>query len=95
MTEAEWLVCCSPRELLLYLGNKVSLRKQMLFAVVCRRLIWTWLEDYERSETVVWEQYADGLATSDDVVAAREAYGGEGSAVEPEWNPPWWVIHAA
>src|SRR5262245_33748104 len=95
MTEAEWLMSCSPRSLLFSLGERPALRKQVLFAAASWRLIWSHAEPCEREEIVVWERYADGLVPAEEVIAAREAYGGEGSGTSLEENPSWWAVLTA
>src|SRR5262249_38668175 len=49
----------------------------------------------EREEISVWERYADGRATAEEVIAARQAYGEEGSGTSPEENPFWWAVLTA
>src|SRR5262245_48112473 len=62
MTEAEWLHCGSPEQLLDHLDGRVSERKGRLFACACCRRIWEALDD-PRSQAGVEaaERFADGL----------------------------------
>jgi hypothetical protein len=72
MTEQEWLECEDIRELLDYLVGRASSRKFRLFGCACSRRIWHLLVD-ERSRNAVSvaERYADGLATEEEIDAAR------------------------
>src|SRR4051812_26679362 len=45
MTEAEWLGCTEPEEILLFIRDKVSQRKMRLFALACCRRIWDRITD--------------------------------------------------
>jgi hypothetical protein len=75
VTEQEWQACRDPFEMLEHLrGGGVSDRRLRLFACGCVRRVWTWLTD-ERSRAALEaaERYADGLATDDELSAAREA----------------------
>lgn len=88
MTEAEWLTCADPGEMLWFLEQKqkkppkrkwpkLTERKQQLFACACCRRIWHWLVD-ERSRRAVEvaERSADGSVTNEELVAAAaDAYG--------------------
>ena len=87
MTEAEWLACADPGEMLWFLENKqkkppkrkwpkLTERKQQLFACACCRRIWHLLVD-ERSRRAVEvaERCADGSVTNEELVAAAaDAY---------------------
>jgi hypothetical protein len=60
MTEAEWLACPDPHEMLEFLRHKASDRKLRLFAVACCRRVWSLLSDkYSRQALKIAERYAD------------------------------------
>jgi hypothetical protein len=76
-----------------HLGDDPRNRKQMLLAAACLRRVWAWLLDPRSRKAVeVAEQFADGLATEDDLRAAREAAlqlfsePGEPLPREPHWK---------
>src|SRR6185312_8493364 len=73
MTEADWLACDDPIRMLDALRGRASERKLRLFAVACCRGIWHLLAD-ERSRMAVAaaEEYADGRAGRERLVAARD-----------------------
>jgi hypothetical protein len=91
MNEADWLDCTDPQTMLMFLGevaqattsgaSPVSSRKFRLLACACCRRIWDLLsEECSRTAVEVAEQFADGLASSQDrarafASAAREAAG--------------------
>jgi hypothetical protein len=77
MSEAEWLTCDDPHEMLLFLWTRFTQRKRRLFACSCCRRIWPLFKD-ERSRAAVEfvERRADGQRTSlrvKDVLAAAQA----------------------
>jgi hypothetical protein len=72
MTEAEWLTCAWPVEMLEHLGRRASERKKSLLAAACFRRIWRLLPTQESREAVeVLERFAEGEATADEWAAAR------------------------
>jgi hypothetical protein len=79
MTEAEWLGCLHPKELLECIHERASRRKIRLFAVaLCRRALRSLAEVSLGEERLlqalaVAEQFADRQASSQDVRRAREA----------------------
>src|SRR5215469_5635043 len=76
MTEREWLDCSDPRTMLAFLRGKASDRNLRLFAVACCRQVWHLIGENESRRAVeVAEQFADGIATLNDLaVAYDEAY---------------------
>ena len=72
MTEQDWLECTAPEWLLSFLHGKASERKLRLFACACCRQAWGLLADpRSRNAVEVAERFADGLATREDLRAAR------------------------
>jgi hypothetical protein len=73
MTEQEWLDGANtPGELLACLRGRASERRLRLFAVACCRNIWHRLWDPRSCRAVeVAERFADGLATAEELAAAR------------------------
>jgi hypothetical protein len=82
MTEAEWLACGNPREMLesflrgpvfipklgRFTSVRVSCRKLRLFAAACYRRIWHLLtQEYSRKAVEVAEQLAEGRAGHGEV----------------------------
>lgn len=74
MTEADWLACIDPDQMLAFLRGKASNRKLRLFICACCRHIWHLLND-ERSRKAVdtAECYADGLASKGTLKASQSA----------------------
>jgi hypothetical protein len=71
MTEAEWRACNEPTPMLEFLRDKFSDRKGRLFACACCRRVWPLLTDERTRKTVaVSEQFADGLATDQELESA-------------------------
>jgi hypothetical protein len=60
MTEAEWLNCTNPEQMLEFLRGKASNRKLRLFAVACCRRIWHLLDGWSQNLVEVSEQFVDG-----------------------------------
>ena len=94
MTETEWLASTDPQPMLEYLRGKVSDRKLRLFACACARQSRHLLDD-QRSRTAVEvaEKYADGLATKEELVAARNATENatENTAWDTAWDTAWYT----
>jgi len=73
MTEAEWVVCQDPENMLESLRGRASDRKLTLFGVACLRQVWHLLaEDAGRRLAETAEAFADGRATLQQL---REAEG--------------------
>jgi hypothetical protein len=70
--EAEWLACADPTPMLKFLRGNVSDRKLRLFACACCRTIWKSVTDAIREAVTVWERFADGLATRDELSMATQ-----------------------
>jgi hypothetical protein len=78
MTEAQWLACDNPAQMLKLVRDGTSERRLRLFACACCRRIWYLLAD-ERSRigVEVAERLAEGLVPRDEL----EEVAGEASAV--------------
>jgi hypothetical protein len=76
MTDAEWLACCVPDEMVKSVAEGASQRKLRLFACACCRRAWGLLAE-ERSRAAVEgaERYADGVIEMEEIRRARlDAY---------------------
>jgi hypothetical protein len=79
MTEARWLVCKDPQEMLDVLRAKLTRtasgrRKLRLLACASVRRFWdVMLDRWDRNAVLVAERYADGQASKAELLAAREA----------------------
>jgi hypothetical protein len=82
MTEAEWLACADPTEMMYVSGERGRLteRRDRYFSCACCRRIWHLLPDKaSRTAIRVAEQYLDGLASVellDTASRAAERHGG-------------------
>ena len=80
MTEAEWLAGTEPEKMLAFIRAKASERKLRLFACACCRRIWRLLsDDRSRKAVKTAERFADGLASRQQLRAAR-AYAADADA---------------
>jgi hypothetical protein len=67
MSDAVWLTCTDPTEMLRLLKGKASDRRLRLLAVACCRHIWHLLSDRRSQNALdVAERFADGMATDDE-----------------------------
>jgi hypothetical protein len=74
VTEAEWLACGDPADLLEWLGDRASSRKARLFAVACFRHDWdAWTDPRQRRAIQTVERLADRMATEADRTSAEKA----------------------
>lgn len=80
MTEAEWLACADPEEMLEHLDRLATERKLRLFACACCRRVWPLLScsDEQRRAVEVAERHADGLACPEELSEAEEAMDSSG-----------------
>ena len=87
MTEAEWLACNHPRPMLEFLRGKVSDRKLRLFACGCCRRLGEWYSDHQRAAVALAEDFADGLATVQELINTGLSIRSNGRG----WVAPWAV----
>src|SRR4051794_23877217 len=75
MTESEWQTASEPHAMLELLQShgRASPRKLRLFAVACSRRIWPSIDVLGRHAVEVAESFADDLAGSEELRAARLA----------------------
>jgi hypothetical protein len=75
MTEQEWLACTDPLLMLDFLRSKASDRKLRLYACAECRRVWSWFDQDEagRHCIEVAERYADGQASTKELVRANKA----------------------
>jgi hypothetical protein len=72
VTEQQWRACADPEPMLGLLRGKASDRKLRLLACACCRRVWGALPAEEsRQAVLVAERFADGLASADELTAAR------------------------
>jgi hypothetical protein len=81
MTEAEWLACDDPTDMLDFIAltagegerqTRSVRRRERLFGVACCRRIWPLIADGVRGCVEVAERFADGRAKDDELRAAKE-----------------------
>jgi hypothetical protein len=77
VTEAEWLACNDPQNMLEFLWGKASERKLRLFAIACCRSSRQLLLNKDfRKALDVSTRYADGQATAEELAAAFRSSNG-------------------
>lgn len=87
MTEADWLACENPAAMIIFLGKRLSQRKQELFFCGVRRLFWEYFsDDCYRRYCEVKERFMDGQATKEEMDAANEATSGDRTALIPAFD---------
>jgi hypothetical protein len=79
MTEAEWVKCRDPDELLDYHSMKREQRRLRLLAVACARRMWLSVGEHLQDEVFtqlldVVERYADGTADRAEFIAIRKPF---------------------
>jgi hypothetical protein len=73
MTEAEWLECGSPDEMLTFVHPAASVRKLRLFGVACCRRIWELMPDVKCELAVdIAEGHAEGYCDDEALEAASQ-----------------------
>jgi hypothetical protein len=74
MTEAEWLACDDPGEMLMFIRERASHRKLRLFGCGCVRVAWGHLADpRSRAAVELAERYSDAEVPLSEREAARDA----------------------
>ena len=92
LTEAKWQACTSPDLMLRFLRGRASDRKIRMFACHCCRRVWQYLVDVRSRHAIeVVEQFADGLTSEEELLAAHsDAVAARGAtSVDPasiEWT---------
>src|SRR5690349_21214159 len=73
MTEAEWLSCADPYQMLFQLPGNPSERKVRLFCCACCRLVWEKLKEPEARRAIkLSEAFADDPAIEPELMAATK-----------------------
>ena len=72
MTEAEWLACAEPVQMLEFLRSTASDRKSRLFACACCRKRWPDIPVGGREAVAIAEQCADDLGHAEHLASAAE-----------------------
>jgi hypothetical protein len=92
-TEADWESCPKPALMLAFLSHgteRICLRKMHLFACACCRRIWPLLQhDSARRAVEIAEQFADGLATREELATARKLADAEARSIASMAPIPW------
>jgi hypothetical protein len=77
MTEAEWLACDDPEEMLNALGDDASDRKLRLITCESMRRVYPARPDDDQRAIALSERWADGQATDEEIAAFNRATLGE------------------
>lgn len=105
MTEAEWLACNHPKQMLPLLMSHASDRKRRLLAAACCRRIWPLLTD-ERSRQVVEvvedpidgrarkKELADAILAADEALAAAHNWTEQLGHCGDEYEATMWEVSA-
>jgi hypothetical protein len=73
MTEADWLTCTDPQQMLEFLHGKASDRKLRLFAVACCRRVWSRIDELALRQVIeITERFVDGAATAAELGKSRK-----------------------
>src|SRR5262249_36528310 len=96
MTEAEWLACTDPEEMLPLLRGKASDRKLRLFACSWARRVWHFITHPDsRTAVEVAERFAEGEASTEALGRARydaqEVMFAPGPGGNLAWKPAWGI----
>jgi hypothetical protein len=73
MHESDWLACTEPSDMLAFVGERLSLRKEVLFVVACCRMLVLPHENALQAALPTLERYADAEASREE--AQRAASG--------------------
>jgi len=92
VSESEWQTAAEPHAMLelLRVGGKADERKLRLFAVACSRRMWDWIDPLGQAAVDVAARFADGLASPEEMRAARlacQAAGGQAAWYAAASNP--------
>jgi hypothetical protein len=71
MTEAEWLACSDPDELLDGISDNVNERRARLYGCACARQLWHFLKPVYRTAIETTERYVDGESTAEALSLAH------------------------
>jgi len=72
-TEAEWLACADPYEILRIHPRAISDRQLLLWACACCRSVWDGLTSHRQKVVQVTERYADGQISQGELVASWDS----------------------
>jgi hypothetical protein len=72
-TEAEWLACADPYEVLRIHPHAISDRQLLLWGCACCRRVWDGLTSHRQKVVLVTELYADGQISQGELVASWDS----------------------